>query len=136
MRGGYLENVNEILVDPAELLHELALPLLKGDALRPVVWRRGTPLRSGRVGCLVDEPSCEDLALVLLRRVQAAKTGRIFAAADKKIHALGPPLFHLLERAGHCSWAQQEISRPLFIENDFFLLTADQLTGLLRGRGS
>ena len=130
MRGGYLENVNEILVDAAELLRELALLLLKGDALRPVVWRRGTPLRSGRVGCLVDEPSCEDLALVLLRRVQAAKTGRIIAAADKKIHALGPPLFHLLERA---RGRNKRFRGLCFLKMTFFLTATKELTGLLRG---
>ena len=104
MRGGYRENVNEIFVDAAEPLHELTLPLPKGDAMRPLVWRRRAPPRSGYVGCLVDEPSCEDLALVLLRRIHAAKTGRISAAADEKICAVRPPLFHLLEHAGHCSW--------------------------------
>ena len=101
MRGGYRENVNEILVDAAEPLYELALPLPKGNAMHPLVWRRQTPPRSGCVGCLVDEPSCEDLALVLLRRDDAAKSGRISAAADEKIRALGQPLFHLLEHAGH-----------------------------------
>ena len=115
MRGGYRENVNEILVDAAELIHELALPPPKGDALRPLVWRRRTPPRGGCVGCLVDEPSCQDLALVLLRSVQAAKIGRASEAADEKIRAIGPPLIHLLEHAGHCSWPG-DFEGPLFKE--------------------